>query len=472
MCRRSTGLPRAHHLTATPPSPLSCKRFHPSQKATHNALPLHPRLQEEADRFAVDFRSRLPSARLLFSSQSRQRELQSERDAYIGDASRTHYAADIPFQAHELQAALSSTRSAHAEDRISYRILFHWREREVVHAKLLRLANLSYTSWRLTSSWKCAIIAAISKSQAPGQFRPISLLSCVGKTVEHMVLARLEWALGPLHHHLFAFRRGTSTADCLLHLLPCLLGREAVAVFLDLEKAFKLTSKLAILSILGGKDVTCRLLTTSTGAERGYVIKASFPELCSLRMAQHKSESSACPFSVLSLSGCPLSRSGQTTSPSSPTGPPSTAVSVRSTLLRVAAECAELGVSVNLETKAMAFDCSVYPDPLVIQGLPVEWLRAHRHLDILVYAKLTLWPYIDQLRATATSSPRITQALTRLKRGSGFRVLQCLYIHSVRTTIDNGSPCLITVPSSSLQPLETLQHCALRILLWCKCSPG
>lgn len=130
----------------------------------------------------------------------------SERDAYIGDSCRTLHAVDITFQAHELQAAMSSKRCASGEDRISYSMLFHGEE--AVHAEFLRLANLFSTSGSLPTAWKCAVIAPIPKPNAPEQFRPISLLSCVGKTLERMVLARLKWALGPLY--LFAFHRGTS----------------------------------------------------------------------------------------------------------------------------------------------------------------------------------------------------------------------------------------------------------------------
>ncbi|KAK3893798.1 hypothetical protein Pcinc_002411 [Petrolisthes cinctipes] len=41
----------------------------------------------------------------------------------------------------------------------------------------------------------------------------ISLLSCLAKTAEKMVLARLQWHIGPSHPHIFGYTRGVSTAD-------------------------------------------------------------------------------------------------------------------------------------------------------------------------------------------------------------------------------------------------------------------
>lgn len=89
-----------------------------------------------------------------------------------------------------------------------------------MEGELLHLFNLSYASQTLPSARKKAIIAPIPKTGEGTQYRPISLLSCLGKTMERVLYARLEWKLRALHLHLFAFRRGSGTRDCVSTLMP------------------------------------------------------------------------------------------------------------------------------------------------------------------------------------------------------------------------------------------------------------
>ena len=100
----------------------------------------------------------------------------------------------------------------------------------------------------------------IPKPREPTKPRPISLMSCTAKTAERMVLTRLQWRLGPLHPHVFGFTRGVGTADSIMALLALVDNRPAVAVFLDLEKAFELASAHAILAALVQKGVRGMLL--------------------------------------------------------------------------------------------------------------------------------------------------------------------------------------------------------------------
>ena len=65
--------------------------------------------------------------------------------------------------------------------------------------ELLRLANTSWRKTKIPQSWKHALIVPIHKPgkdpKEPESYRPISLLSCVGKVVERMVNRRLTWIL-------------------------------------------------------------------------------------------------------------------------------------------------------------------------------------------------------------------------------------------------------------------------------------
>ena len=69
------------------------------------------------------------------------------------------------------------------------------------------------------------------------KFRPKSLLSCLGKTTEKMVLTRLQWQVGKLHPNIYAYTNNKGTTDCLTNMLTSIKGRKATVIFMDLEKS-------------------------------------------------------------------------------------------------------------------------------------------------------------------------------------------------------------------------------------------
>ena len=87
-------------------------------------------------------------------------------------------------------------------------------------------------------------------------YRPISLLPALSKVMERMILARINWYAQPVPQNSLGFKRGFGTTDAVATLLqkvtpirtlrPGYKSR-TTTIFLDLEKAFELVSKEAIL---------------------------------------------------------------------------------------------------------------------------------------------------------------------------------------------------------------------------------
>lgn len=75
-----------------------------------------------------------------------------------------------------------------------------------------------------------------------------------------MVLTRLLWKIGPLHHNVFGFTKGVSTAYSIATLLGMIGQNKATIVFLDLENAFELANSQTNLVTLIQKDVKGCLL--------------------------------------------------------------------------------------------------------------------------------------------------------------------------------------------------------------------
>jgi potassium voltage-gated channel Eag-related subfamily H protein 8 len=82
------------------------------------------------------------------------------------------------------------------------------------------LINDIWETGNLTSIWKLADVILIPKPSKdhsePSNYRPIALTSCVCKTMERMINARLIWFLesnGLLSNIQCGFRQGRSTLD-------------------------------------------------------------------------------------------------------------------------------------------------------------------------------------------------------------------------------------------------------------------
>lgn len=127
---------------------------------------------------------------------------------------------------------------------------------------LLHIYNKSYQKGKLPDAWKQAQIIPIPKHNNPKAYRPISLLSCLGKTLERIVLSRLQFKIPDLHHNLFALKKkkNTRTANDTAALRSVLDEGKATLILLDLEKAFELADPTTITYIFAEKGIKGQLL--------------------------------------------------------------------------------------------------------------------------------------------------------------------------------------------------------------------
>ncbi len=114
---------------------------------------------------------------------------------------------------------------------------------------LTHVFNVSFSSGIMPDVWKIAKVIPIFKSgekNLPGNYRPISLLSCFEKILERLLARRIISFLKKhsiLYKLQFGFREGHSTTHALLELLEELYsnldkGNTCIGIFLDLTKAF------------------------------------------------------------------------------------------------------------------------------------------------------------------------------------------------------------------------------------------
>ena len=127
---------------------------------------------------------------------------------------------------------------------------------------LLKVYNHVWESGCFPPSWSEAVVIPIPKPGKdhldPGNFRPIALTSCLCKTMERMINARLMWSLesqGLLSEKQCGFRKNHSTLDHLVRfetfIRNAFVKKEHVlTIFFDLEKAYDTTWKHGILADL------------------------------------------------------------------------------------------------------------------------------------------------------------------------------------------------------------------------------
>ncbi|KAG0415320.1 hypothetical protein HPB47_007506 [Ixodes persulcatus] len=207
--------------------------------------------------------------------------VQAAQNKYIGRAPPTppmeytgqpNPTLDEEFRPFEVMAAIRElkTRTAPGPDEVSNKLLRHLDDREI--DRLTSYFNVCWQKGEIPEPWKTAKMVFIPK---PGKklqldaLRPISLTSCLGKVLEHVVLNRLNRyaeANNVFADTMVGFRPKLSMQDVMLRLYHQIVAREYATkrdtraiLGLDISKVFDNVSHAAILRGLNSIDVGERI---------------------------------------------------------------------------------------------------------------------------------------------------------------------------------------------------------------------
>lgn len=178
---------------------------------------------------------------------------------------------DHPFLLDELHHVIYSyknKKSSPGLDQIDYTLLSNLPS-DYYPLFLSILNNLFFTGY-FPESWSHSLVYLIPKT-TPGKFRPISLTSCCLKTLEKLILLRLDWWMEKyekLPASQFGFRKYRSCQDNLAILTTEILtsftrGTSTACLFLDLSNAFDDVIPFILISDLadlGLPPVLCRFI--------------------------------------------------------------------------------------------------------------------------------------------------------------------------------------------------------------------
>ncbi len=361
-----------------------------------------------------------------------------------------------------------------------------------VKSELLDLFNNCWSSGTVPESWKQGITCPILK---PGKdptllasYRPITLLPCIGKLMERLVLCRLEYhletnnLLPPLS---FGFRRGRSTIDA-LHILKNDIRRAlgqrqyCVVVFLDLQAAFDsfwhqgLTYKLGKLDIskqlliwlcryLEGRSARVRVGATLSeprpvlvGVPQGAVLS---PALFNIMLCDIPTST------VVRLIGY----ADDLTLVTSATSLPSAQQNMQEYLTQFSAWCNKWHFILNPDKCSYQSYSRHRISPQIvirINGRPIAFSQEKRVLGVIFDCpRLNFGAHVSAVRADCQKRLNVLRALSAQRWGASSHLLRNVYVAFIRSKLEYGSSVIGELPSSSIKSLESVQNSALRLIL-------
>ena len=454
------------------------KMINGSKKST----PRHPNPTNKAEELCKTFADRSQSHNIPADVRLRLHALSGIRHRQAEEAINKEHTCDTHFTIHEFNSVINDRKdTSPGEDKITFSMVKHAPDK--LKNYILHVINQSWDEKALPETWKRANITAIPKP-AQDAFRPISLLSCICKIMESMVLQRIISSARPFHTNLLGFRKEVGTEDAIASLISHISSvknskskRIATAVFLDLEKAFELANKDAIIQSminagLGGKLLGwCRDFLTNRQA------KVEFQGVSSQYHAFNNGTPQGSPLSptLFNFLIDNILRNTQL--------PPmthmfayaddlvivSTNHSIRNcqkslNSLKTATDTLGLKFSTT-KTKAMCFQRNTPDSQLKLRGEPIEWVSEFKYLGVIIDKNLSFDSHMKYTAKKVQSRLNAMRAISGLPGGANSKVLKKVYQATVRPILDYGCVAVAFAPKTHYEKLEKLQNKAIRTIL-------
>ncbi|GBN29334.1 putative RNA-directed DNA polymerase from transposon BS [Araneus ventricosus] len=357
---------------------------------------------------------------------------------------------------------------------------------------LLRLFNRIWSEHSFPAQWYEAVVVPILK---PGKiptnalnYRPIALTSCLCKTFERMVNARLLYELEKrdcISPFQGGFRRGRSPIDNLVLLESQIRNafvrrNHLVSLFFDIEKAYDRTWRYGILRALFDFDFKGNLPVFIQNFLTTRIFRVRIGSTFSHPFIQHEGVPQG---SVLSVTLFILHLSQMLhVLPSSVSGTlyvDDLQISCQGSNMnlierqlqravnKLLAWCDQNGHTISPEKSRCVHFCrkrSLHPDPVIqIRDTNIPVVEELRFLGVTFDRKLTFLPHVLNLRKRCEKSLNILKVLSTTTWGADRPSLLRIYQSVILSRIDSGCEVYGSARSSVLRHLDTVHHSALRI---------
>ena len=395
------------------------------------------------------------------------------------------------FSSEELKLSLNRAHDT-AEGPDKYQLLKHLPPESL--SLLLDIYNHIWRTGNFPQCWSEATVIPIPKPgkdhSDPNNYRPISLTSCVCKTLERMINDRLVWFLennNILTDIQCGFRKRKSTIDHLVRLESFIRDaflnkQEVVSIFFDLEKAYDTTWKYGILKdlheaglrgrmpafiskFLENRNFRVRLGSTLSdpceqemGVPQGSILSVT---LFSLKINSLAKVLSKDVEGSLYVDDFLMSYRAKTSK--------TCERQLQGCLHKIEKWCTENGFKFSQsKTVCVHFHNKrgiSYEPNLNLNGQNIKVVRETKFLGVIFDQKLSFLPHLKALKSRCLKALDIIKVVSNQEWGADKSVLLKLYRSLVRSKLDYGSIVYGSARPSYLKMLNTIHHQGLRLAL-------
>jgi ribonuclease HI len=432
---------------------------------------------------------------------------------------------NLPFSEAEMDNALSTSKgSSPGPDDVHYEMLKQLPR--VAKLKLLEIYNKIWEGDEFPESWtEATVIPILKPGKDPNQtnsYRPISLTSCVCKTLEKMVNYRLTHELEKakrLPAEQYGFRRGRSTED--VHVILEAEAQEAfrekqhlILVSLDLEKAYDTCWRYHIVRTLHKWRFRGHMLHFVKNFTKDRTFKVAIGNTKSEKMSIDNGVVQGAVLSVTLFLVAISEMANKVRKPRNDqpgTSRSQTILSrrldeeeiqevgilgyaddwvlytrdhqmlkaqnnIQAALNRVSEWCGANGFKISQEkTKAMHI-CRLrsrpenHSDPTIrLNGQTLEVVNTHKILGLTLDSQLTWRPHIENLKAKCSKRLNILKHLAGTQWGADQSTLIRVHKMLVLSAMEFGSAAYGSARNTQLKKLDPTHNNGLRIALGAFC---
>ena len=352
------------------------------------------------------------------------------------------------------------------------------------------LFNRSFSDGAFPSAWKLALVTPVFKkgnAAYPNNYRPISLLSAVGKVCEKIVHKKLYRFAAPLlSNHQSGFRKKDGSALQLTRLVQewseALDNSEYVGViFFDLKKAFDKVWHTGLLIKLEAAGVTGRTLQwfrnylsdryqcvkVNNSISDPVLIHAGVPQgaiLSPLLFILYMNDlTSVCAQD--NVYGRINLFADDTSMYATHSDPRTLAVYLQDAADRLSQWFCTWSLTVNIEKTGLLILRRKGMQPIslsiTLSGKTIKQVSKHKHLGLLLNSTLT---WRDQVDTICSKAAQRIGLLYRLRRRLSKLALRSVYLTAVRPILEYAQLAWSGLSATDNRKLERLQRRAARLI--------
>ena len=414
-------------------------------------------------------------------------------------SSPNHESYNKRFRLKDLKRALRKAKNtAPGPDKIHYEFLRNLPTECL--SILLDLINRIWENGNFPEIWRLAIVIPIPKPQKddysnPKNYRPISLTSCLCKTVERLINERLVWYLetnGYIDKYQSGFRKHRSTNDHLVRLEAFIRhafrrNHHLVSVMFDLEKAYDTTWKYGIMRDLHDLNLRGRLPTFI----ENFLTDRKFQVKVNNTLSEIVDQEEGVPQgSILSVTLFCIKINKITGHLSSGVDKSlfvddfqicysafrMSAIErkLQHSIDKLSKWCMENGFTISIDKTECIHFClkrSIHDHPklkLGVHHIPV--VAEKKFLGIIWDSKLTFRSHIKDLINRCRKALNLLKVVSHLDWGADRTTILHLYQSLVRSKIDYGSFIYGAAAKSHLKKLDAIHNTGLRLALGAFCT--